>query len=80
MKTAISIPDALFRKAEAAAKKLGVSRSKLLQTALEQFLNARQNEEITERLNKSYGACPQELDPLLQTLVDDTVRRTEWTG
>ncbi len=78
MKTAISIPDPLFKRAEGAAKKLGLSRSKLVQTALEQFLNARKDAEITERLNKSYAANPQELDPLLQALADDTMRRAEW--
>ncbi|HET9886858.1 MAG TPA: ChpI protein, partial [bacterium] len=31
MKTAISIPDDLFRAAEAAAKRLGLSRSELVQ-------------------------------------------------
>jgi len=39
MKIAISIPDPLFREAEAAAKDLGVSRSKLIQIALQAFLH-----------------------------------------
>ena len=37
MKTAVSLPDPLFKEAEAAAKDLGLSRSKLIQTALEDF-------------------------------------------
>jgi len=44
MKIAISIPDPLFREAEAAAKDLGVSRSKLIQIALQAFLQRRRDE------------------------------------
>ena len=39
MKTAVSLPDELFRQAEAAAKKLRMSRSKLYATALSEFLD-----------------------------------------
>ena len=45
MKTAISLPDPLFKEAEAAAKDLGLSRSKLIQTALEDFLKRRREAE-----------------------------------
>jgi metal-responsive CopG/Arc/MetJ family transcriptional regulator len=41
MKTAVSIPDDLFRLAEAAARRLQVSRSQLYATALSVFLNRR---------------------------------------
>ena len=58
MKTAISIPDPLFEEAEAAAKDLGLTRSKLIQTALEEFLQRRRDEEVTRRLNKSLHGEP----------------------
>ena len=38
MKTAISIPDSLFRKAEEAAHRLGLTRSRLFSLAIEEFL------------------------------------------
>jgi hypothetical protein len=78
MKTAISIPDALFKEADAAAKDLGLSRSKLIQTALEDFLKRRQEEEIVCRLNKSYAENPPEPDPFLDYLVIEGIKRTEW--
>jgi metal-responsive CopG/Arc/MetJ family transcriptional regulator len=40
MKTAVSIPDPLFAEAGKAARELNISRSKLVQTALEEFLEA----------------------------------------
>ena len=53
MKTAISLPDPLFEEAEAAAKDLGVSRSKLIQTALEKFLAERRDAEVTASINRA---------------------------
>ena len=78
MKTAISIPDPLFEEAEAAAKDLGLTRSKLIQTALEEFLQRRRNAEVTRRLNKSYTENPPEPDPFLDYLVLEGMKRVEW--
>jgi len=55
MKTAISLPDPLFKEAEAAAKDLGVSRRKLIQTALQEFLKRRRDEEVRETINRYIG-------------------------
>ncbi len=52
MKTAISIPEPLFQEAEATAKALGLSRSKLIQTALEDFLRRRRDEALTAEINR----------------------------
>jgi hypothetical protein len=78
MKTAISIPDPLFEEAEAAAKDLGLSRSKLIQTALEEFLRRRRDEEITRRLNDSYAKSPPEPDPFLDHPSLEGMKRAEW--
>ena len=55
MKTAISLPDDLFRMADATARKLKISRSQLYATALSEFLERRRTKNITERLNKVYS-------------------------
>jgi metal-responsive CopG/Arc/MetJ family transcriptional regulator len=68
MKTAVSIPDPLFKEAEAAAKALGLSRSKLIQAALEEFLKRRRDEEVTASINRyieKYGADLSEEDEIL---------------
>jgi len=78
MKTAISIPDPLFEEAEAAARDLGLTRSKLIQTALEEFLKRRRDAEVTRRLNKSYTENPPEPDPFLDYLVLEGIKRVKW--
>lgn len=55
MKTAVSLPDSLFRKVDKAAAELGVARSRLFAMALEEFLRNRQREDVTERLNEVHG-------------------------
>ena len=54
VKTAVSLPDSLFRKVDKAAAELGVARSRLFAMALEEFLRNRQQEDVTERLNEVY--------------------------
>jgi len=78
MKTAISIPNDLFEEAEATAKDLGLSRSKLIQTALEEFLQRRRDEKVTAALNRSLAKHPDEIDPALQQLAIEAMMRTEW--
>jgi len=62
MKTAISLPDDLFRQAEAAAQRLRVSRSELYAKAIAEFLRSRQENAITERLNKVYSQREAKVD------------------
>ena len=78
MKTAVSIPDALFAEAEAAAKRQGVSRSKLVQTALQEFLNRERSRNITDRLNASLAANPEPADPFLDAIARETLLAVEW--
>ncbi|MGH7561524.1 MAG: ChpI protein [Gemmatimonadales bacterium] len=63
MKTAISLPDALFRSGDALAKRLGVSRSELYARALAEFLAKHKAERITQRLNTVYATEDGGLDP-----------------
>ena len=55
MKTAISIPDRVFRSAEQLAARLGVSRSQLYSKALAALVDKHQEDMITSRLNEIYG-------------------------
>jgi Ribbon-helix-helix domain len=63
MKTAISIPDDLFRKAEKAAKRLGIPRSQLFAKALEDFLQVHDRATVTGRLNRVYLRPPDPVAP-----------------
>jgi hypothetical protein len=54
MKTAISIDEATYRKAEAAAAELGLTRSRLYALAVDEYLRNHRADAITERLNRYY--------------------------
>ncbi len=60
MKTAISLPDPVFERAERLAGKLGVTRSRLYALALEQYLDQaeHQPDPVTEALNRVYADKP----------------------
>ena len=80
MKTAISIPDEIFEKAERTAKKLGVSRSELYTKAIRDFVERYRRENLTEKLNEIYFADESisELDPHLMALQAQSLKREDW--
>jgi metal-responsive CopG/Arc/MetJ family transcriptional regulator len=54
MKTAISLPDALYIDAEKIAESMGIPRSQLFAKALEEYIDHHKKEAITDRLNNIY--------------------------
>jgi len=68
MKTAISIPDPVFRAAERVAKNQGISRSQLYTMALKSYLEAKASTKIRQRLDEIYPKESSTLDPVLQKL------------
>ena len=79
MKTAISIPDDLFRAAERAAKRLGLSRSELVQRALAAFLERNSDALVTDALNEVYKPGKRDsVDPVLDRLQRMSLPREKW--
>jgi antitoxin MazE6 len=78
MKTAISIPDDLFRSAEELAEEMGVSRSELYSEAMRRFLSERRAKAVTSRLNEVYDRLSSTLDPVLGELQLRSIARLEW--
>ena len=78
MKTAISIPDPLFKAAERAAKRQKVSRSRLYAKAIQEYLERRRSRGIKEALNDIYNTEPSELDPVLARLQSEAIGREDW--
>jgi metal-responsive CopG/Arc/MetJ family transcriptional regulator len=78
MKTAVSVPDDLFRLAEAAARRLRVSRSQLYATALSEFLDRQQTNAVTERLNAVYSRRPAKVDPALHRAQMRSLDKDSW--
>jgi metal-responsive CopG/Arc/MetJ family transcriptional regulator len=66
MKTAISLPEKLFKLAEKTASKLGIPRSQLFARALEEYIQHHRNEYITEKLNEIYSKESSNLDSSLK--------------
>jgi metal-responsive CopG/Arc/MetJ family transcriptional regulator len=54
VRTAISIPEALFERVDALAKKAKISRSRLFVLAVEDYLRQIENEELLEAINAAY--------------------------
>jgi metal-responsive CopG/Arc/MetJ family transcriptional regulator len=65
MKTAISLPDSLFERAEQVARRMNLNRSQLYARALQEYLDRNDPEFITASFNAIYPAESSDLDPLL---------------
>lgn len=72
------MPDELFNLAEAAARQLRVSRSELYAKAIAEYLERRQSNAITERLNDVYSASPAKLDPGLNRAQLESLKKDAW--
>ncbi|MFO0685917.1 MAG: hypothetical protein U0234_27910 [Sandaracinus sp.] len=55
MKTAVSIPDPIFLRADAQAKRLGVSRSELYARALDAYARADDDSWVTRAYDEAYA-------------------------
>lgn len=80
MKTAISIPDPIFKAAESLSKRLGVSRSQLYAEAVGEYLREHGSLGVTESLDQVYAAEGKSaaLDPVLQTLQGRSLPKEDW--
>jgi hypothetical protein len=78
MKTAVSVPDDLFRKAEDVARRLRISRSRLYTTAISEFLNRQQCDTVTERLNQVYSKQKAKVDPALHRAQLKSLDKDSW--
>jgi hypothetical protein len=78
VKTAVSMPDGLFRLAEATARRPRVSRSELYAKAIAEFLKRQQDNVITERLSELYTRCPAKLDSGLHRTQLKSLEKNAW--
>lgn len=78
MKTAISLPDALFKSGDQLAKRLGVSRSELYARALAEFVAKHRAAQFTERLNAVYSGQQSRLDDEVLSAQVRALPRESW--
>jgi metal-responsive CopG/Arc/MetJ family transcriptional regulator len=77
MKTAISIPDKIFKKADRLARRLGISRSQLYSEAVEAYVNRRRPESITEAMNRVVDEVGPARDDFVSAAANRVLERTE---
>lgn len=78
MKTAISIPDAIFEDAERLAKRLKRSRSDLYSRAVSEYIARHALDQVTAAMDEALAAVDEPVDPFATNAARRTLRRSEW--
>ena len=72
------MPNDLFEATEKLARRLGLSRSKLITNAVSEFLRQRRGDDVTEKLNQIYESEPAALDSLIEALQGASLCKEDW--
>jgi metal-responsive CopG/Arc/MetJ family transcriptional regulator len=82
MKTVVSIPDAIFEKAERLAKRRGISRSELYAMAIHKYVKSPRTFGVRERLDAVYARDREasRLDPPIAAVHLASFRRVGQRG
>jgi predicted transcriptional regulator len=78
MKTAVSIPDDVYRDAERLARRLNKSRSRLYTEAVREYVARHEPDAVTEALNRACEAIGCEIDPAVSAAAARLLHRVEW--
>ncbi len=78
MKTAVSIPDDVFQRAEAWARRAGQSRSKVYSRALGEYISRHAPDEVTEAMNLVCDSIGKPVEPFAVAASRRMLRRSEW--
>ena len=78
MKTAVSLPDQIFEKAERLAQKMKKSRSQLYADALYEYVAKHTPDEITEKMNQVCDEVGISQDHFVAHASQRILREVEW--
>jgi metal-responsive CopG/Arc/MetJ family transcriptional regulator len=78
MKTAIALPDSVFEAADELARRLGISRSELYATAVEEYVRAHRKERVRDTLDRVYLQESSSLDPCLEVIQALSLPGDKW--
>lgn len=78
MKVAVSIPDPVFARGEALAKRMKLSRSKLYAMAIDALAADSAPEWTSEDINAVLDKIGNEPDPFVLEAARQTLKRVEW--
>jgi metal-responsive CopG/Arc/MetJ family transcriptional regulator len=81
MKTAISLPDPLFKSAERVAHRLRMSRSRFFAAAASHYIREVRRNDVTERLNAVYcgkGQGDSQVPESIATMQMAVLKKEQW--
>lgn len=78
MKTAISVPDELYRKVESLARRTRKSRSRVVSDALREYLARHLPDQVTDTMNSVIDEVGEETDAFSREAARRTLGRSEW--
>jgi metal-responsive CopG/Arc/MetJ family transcriptional regulator len=78
MKTAISLPDEVFREADKLARRTGVPRSRVVADALREYVARHDPDELTEAMNRAMVAIGIAGDVFVATSARRLFEQVEW--
>jgi metal-responsive CopG/Arc/MetJ family transcriptional regulator len=78
MKTAISIPDKIFREAEQLSRRLKKSRSQLFTEAVTEYVARHDPEAVTDAMNRVCEAVDTRPDPAISVAARHALEQVEW--
>jgi metal-responsive CopG/Arc/MetJ family transcriptional regulator len=78
MKTAVSIPDDVYKRAEEFAQRNKISRSSLYAVAVDVYVQQHFSNDITRKLNDVYSSSDNALDPVLDKMQMLSLDKEEW--
>jgi metal-responsive CopG/Arc/MetJ family transcriptional regulator len=78
MKTAVSIPDEVFKEAERLVAELKTSRSELYSRAVREYVARHAPDRLTDAMNRVVEEVGSEVDELSRRVARRVLERVEW--
>ncbi len=78
MKTAVSIPDEVFRDAERLARRAKKSRSRIFSEALKEYVARHAPDEVTDAMDRAVAMINETPDKFMTAAARRVLERTEW--
>jgi len=78
MKTAISIPDDIFKVADRLARRTKKSRSQLFSDAVREYVARHASDDITDAMNRVCAEVDPQADKFAAAAASRTLKRAEW--
>ena len=78
MKAAVSIPDEVFKRADALARKQKTSRSHVYAEALREYLLTHETDVLTRAMRRAHGKEIRRVDPFVKAAGEAALKRIEW--